>query len=129
MLTTHTAASVTVQPSATGRTPATVRTARTVVIVQGALVLGLGCLLLTTDGSAVSAGVAVASIVEGLLRVTAGICLRRGAHIARILTLVLCMLGIVAGFAAGGVGLVGAGLSVLVGRCLNTDEAKAYFAR
>ena len=137
MLTTSISTSTSVATSAVtsrhqqvaGRTPTSALAARAIITVQGVLVLGLGCLLFAAHQPGISGGIAVASIVEGLLRITVGICLRRGAHVVRVLALALCILGIVAGFAAGGVALIGAALSVVVGRCLNTTEAKAYFAR
>lgn len=106
-------------------TPAEVTAARVIAIVQGALVLAAG-VLLVLSGQHVVLG--VVSAVEGAARIGLGIALRRGARRVRIALLVLAGLGVFSGVVAQGVALIGALVNVAVIRCLQTDEAKRHLA-
>jgi hypothetical protein len=109
-------------------TPAAVTGARVIVIGQGALLMAAGGLLVSANDPSFPAALAVVSIIEGALRIVVGLRLRRGARVARRIALVLGALGIAVGLPAGGIGLIGAALSVALVSCLINEEAKAFFA-
>lgn len=79
--------------------------------------------------TAVPQGLAIASIVEGVLRIAlTRFLLRRGARGVRRGTIVVCAIG--AGAAAMNMpfGIIGIALNVAVVRCLNTDDSKEFLA-
>lgn len=106
-------------------TPTEVTAARVIAIVQGALVLAAG-VLMVLDGPYAVLG--IVSAVEGAARIGLGIALRRGARRVRIALLVLAGLGVFGGVVAKGLGLIGAAVSVVIIRCLQSDEAKRHLA-
>lgn len=106
--------------------PGAVTAARVVLGLHGLLIVGLGAALMNT--TAVPQGLAIASIVEGVLRIALAFLLRRGARGVRRGTVVVCAIG--AGAAAMNMpfGIVGIALNVAIVRCLNTDDSKEFLA-
>lgn len=109
--------------TATRATPTPVVAARVIAIVQGALVLAAG-VLLAMSGEYVVLG--IASAIEGVARISLGIALRRGARRTRIALLVLAGFGVFSGVVAGGLGLIGAVVNVVIIRCLQNEYAKQH---
>ncbi|HQZ36695.1 MAG TPA: hypothetical protein PK020_19870 [Ilumatobacteraceae bacterium] len=103
-------------------TPSAVTTARVVSIVQAGILLTVGIIALLGGVTVLGA----ASLVEGALRLGLAVGLRRGARRTRLALLVLCGVGVFAGFAAGGVSIIGGVINVVVMRCLLTDDAKRF---
>ena len=103
--------------------PGVVTAARVVAIVQAAIVLTAGVLLVTSD---VLVALGIASIVEGAVRLGLAIALRRGARRIRTALVVLSAIGVFVGAMAGGVSFIGAALNAVVLRCLNNEDAKEF---
>lgn len=111
-------------PYATRTTPAVITGATVISIVHAGLLLALGGMLLV--GGVTVLG--IASLVEGGLRLGLALALRRGARRTRTALLVLCLIGVGVGFAAGGLSMIGGLINFVVARFLIHDDAKAYCA-
>ena len=114
--------------SGSDRTPREVHAARTILAVQGLIVLAAGILLTMEPDPELPAALGIISIVEGALRVAAAGLLRRGARVTRQVVVVFAVICAVVGFASGGISIIGGLLSVAVVRCLSTEAAKRHFA-
>ena len=104
-------------------TPTAVTTAKDVAIIQASILLAAGGVLVL-GGVAV---IGIACLVEGALRLGLAVGLRRGARRTRTAMLVLCGFGAFVGWMAGGLGIIGGVVNVVIVRCLLNDEAKEYF--
>lgn len=103
-------------------TPSAVTTAKVVTLVQAGLLLAAGIILLLGGVTVLS----VAFLVEGALRLGLAVGLRRGARRTRLALLVLGGIGVFAGFAGGGLSIIGGIVNIVVMRCLLTDDAKEF---
>jgi hypothetical protein len=118
------------QPAGTYRipTPGYLHAARIIMIVHGALVLVSGIYLVRADDIAIPSALAWVSVVEGGLRVIVASLFRRGANALRVAALVLCGIGVIGGFMAGGLGiLLSAAPNLIVLRCLIHEDTKEWF--